>query len=1468
MGYWDTYGQSSALPISTVPSSTVSIPVIHDSQPNQSIVPPGFIGPVKPPTMTGMPAVPSPVANPISQPAAQGTPAIGQSNTNYWDTYNKVDLGNSTVPAQAYQPSASQNYWDTYNNKSLPPVTGVNGSPVPLDPNRPYDAAPGANLAPGPVDNSATGALEKTLPTTGFAGNFLTPIAKYAVLPLVSGLTEYTKDIADTFAENKISSEQATAPITTVGKQAQSSDRMGSTGVMDKTNAQLIGDSAQAALTLYMPTLVSKLTEAGFAQATTKQVIMLLAAQGAKEGFSYGLPFGVAQALSSGTQDPKEFAKIVAGTTAVSTGLGVLSSSLLPAFKYAHDETLSLQSELAKQGISSQAGFVKNPLSSEPQISSETINSQTKERGFVTSIKENPDTADTIVKNIEGTYQVQTDKVAVAKATNLIITDNEAARTLAMSDQFSKDSVTTGVLLLKDANERYKASLDAGNPDQGALHEAMDLANHLAQKGTTAGQTVQAFSLLGKDVSTPDKALYEANKFLNSHNETVVPGVGGDLAGVSDQIHTEFTKIHNDAIDQIIKETPGLKSREPGSSKVGEPVTDLQKAMAKKDYPPEEVLAQRINTPSDLKKAPDPVKEMINTLYKVAQEVLPKAAKAIPKTNIELIKSALADKDTYKDVWLKAQDIVRERYKDNPKALEQLDKYFGKTLLSGETPHATLPISGKMVSGSLKEEIKSQGVDLGKVVRNQPSVGRKTGEDIISSIEEKTGVSFHDKQQLAASIREKYNEITQAKKEAILKQIFAEKKAVVSKSKIQQIIELTNLGAFDKAELRGKIADKLGLTTLSDQDAKIIIDKANTIQTLPEGKDKAYQSALLLKKIADLTPSNLTDKLVAAWKTGLVTSLRTKEIKAGSEATMQLVTNVKDVVATGVDKLVYLAQKVGKAAGFDIEPTRTKSFSLQGLSEQGKGFKAGLSSAKDYLMTGVGSGEFDAAAYKNGKNDFTDFKETNFGDSKGGQMANVYSRATFRFLGAETKAYQEMGFKGSLFEQARVQALNEGLKGDVFNARVDELYKNPTEGMTTKAINEANTRVFNEDNKLSSSISKFKSGLKNSPIGKALVEFVLPFQKVPVNIGKDALIDWSPAGFVKMLWETVRPETRTQARLVETFSKAVTGSSVMALGAWLASKGMMSGGYPTTKMEQDQWKAEGKVPNALLINGRWYQLGRFAGPTGELLGLGADFNNLSQDNSGIALAQQMAFEGIKKTGDQPFLQGLTGAVAATQQPETTGDKYINRTIGSLVPNLVSTLADSFDKNQKNPTGPWQYIEQNIPGLSKNVPNKIDMFGKPVPNSGNGGLAWLDPFQSSKATPSPIIAEAKAVGANLSAADQTVFNTKLDNKDFAIYQVIQGVYLKATLEAMIASDEYQNLAPSDKKAAFEKQVTDIRQQVDPVIFPILMIRKYNLSANTDPDALNNLMSTLGKSKEFNNLSDDKKGKVIKSLLNAK
>lgn len=456
--------------------------------------------------------------------------------------------------------------------------------------------------------------------------------------------------------------------------------------------------------------------------------------------------------------------------------------------------------------------------------------SYVKERGFMTSLKEHPET-EAIFKDVVDNYNPHVNKEDIAVVRAMSIMEPEKFNTLVRSSENSAESTIAKVMYLKDAIK------------EGNIAEAKNMARVLARRGTELGQATQAYKTLGANLGDPANAMVFAEKSIQKANEDLAPNFEGKV----DNIGRTFQKVHEDVIDTIIKETSELKI-----PKIPKPTTLEQKIVAR-EFPPAEELASRI-TPYYKAKKPNPVKDMINTLYKLAQEQLPKKGKVPPRNAIDLIGQALRDKNAYKETWLQAQDIVRKQWADKPEALVLLDKYFNKTLLSGETVHAALPVAESQIGTAVKQGLK--GTDLSKIIREHYTIVDATGKDLTTKLVERANVPAKEAMALSAKIQNRFNELVVARKESALKTIFSERSVGKSKTFVDKIIEMSNLGAFDKQQFRQQVAEKLGLMSMSDELAQKIITQAEFIQQLP--KDAKYeifkQSQNLIKIISDETP--------------------------------------------------------------------------------------------------------------------------------------------------------------------------------------------------------------------------------------------------------------------------------------------------------------------------------------------------------------------------------------------------------------------------------------------------------------------------------------------------------------------------------------------------------------------------------------------------------------------------------------
>lgn len=138
----------------------------------------------------------------------------------------------------------------------------------------------------------------------------------------------------------------------------------------------------------------------------------------------------------------------------------------------------------------------------------------TKERGFITSVKENmPE----LTSRVAGQYIPRsTDALAVA-AKNFIKDSPDAARTLAMTGTDDKAVATAAELIKKYTADAMNATDSLARND--ALDKAAEVANESARNLTELGRAVQAASILGH--LTPEGIVRFAARSIQKYNEAI-----------------------------------------------------------------------------------------------------------------------------------------------------------------------------------------------------------------------------------------------------------------------------------------------------------------------------------------------------------------------------------------------------------------------------------------------------------------------------------------------------------------------------------------------------------------------------------------------------------------------------------------------------------------------------------------------------------------------------------------------------------------------------------------------------------------------------------------------------------------------------------------------------------------------------------------------------------------------------------
>ena len=462
-----------------------------------------------------------------------------------------------------------------------------------------------------------------------------------------------------------------------------------------------------------------------------------------------------------------------------------------------------------------------------------------------------------------------------------------------------------------------------------------------------------------------------------------------------------------------------------------------------------------------------------------------------------------------------------------------------------------------------------------------------------------------------------------------------------------------------------------------------------------------------------------------------------------------------------------------------------------------KSLKKGIPEAVEYFKTGIYDSDL---LQKYDMSQTPPFKN---------KILKEYIDAVGRSLGAEDIVFRRMAISESLGKDAIVTAKNKGLSGQSLRNRVKELLKTPTNNSVFQAINNAEYATYQSDNALAHFISSAKGGEKSKEgLGAQLTylgsELAMPFTRTPFNIPL-VLLDYTPAGFIKAIVRQIGPG-RTQRKLVDDLGRAITGSGVIGLGAYLASLGLIRGEAPSGTAKKGMYFAEGPE-NSIHMGGHWLSLDRIT-PVGNLLSIGGNIYYNWKEKEGIDFIATVGFQGIDQIAQQPMYQGIMRIGEAIKEPERKGEKYIDGLATSIIPTIVGRITKSINFEMRYPQGIFQEFISKIPFASKLLPKRRDIFGEPIEVPG-GHFNIIDPFASRKYKDDPIIKEARKLGINIGLPSGTMQKYKLTNYEYDKFQEIQGKTLKKLLDIIIHNPAYGAVPSAGKVKIWKRIIRETR-----------------------------------------------------------
>lgn len=400
------------------------------------------------------------------------------------------------------------------------------------------------------------------------------------------------------------------------------------------------------------------------------------------------------------------------------------------------------------------------------------------------------------------------------------------------------------------------------------------------------------------------------------------------------------------------------------------------------------------------------------------------------------------------------------------------------------------------------------------------------------------------------------------------------------------------------------------------------------------------------------------------------------------------------------------------------------------------------------------------------------------------------------------------------------------------------------------AVREAQRATYRDSNALSDFVAGLRYRGKN-PVGQGanlLMEGILPFRRTPANILMRG-VEYSPVGLVKGLTydlTQVRNGKLSAAEAIDNIAAGLTGTGLLALGAFMAAQGWVTGGSGDDEQAELD-NLTGEQPYAVTIGSHSYTLDWMA-PEALPFFVGVElYNNLADNGTRSGRAMNDITSSLSSLTEpmleMSMLQGLQDAIDSVAYSENklagliassvTG--YLSQGLPTIFGQAERTREDRRETTFVDRTSPLSNDLQRglgrtmnkLPGDFQQIPyidgwGRTESSGKLLPRAAENFLApWyssqknvteadrelqrlLDAGQSgvvAKRTPQNIQVTYKE-----NPEDETNQKRYLNAEEYVTYATVKGQTSYDLVMDMINSAEYRSMTDEQKADAIKLAYT--------------------------------------------------------------
>ena len=356
----------------------------------------------------------------------------------------------------------------------------------------------------------------------------------------------------------------------------------------------------------------------------------------------------------------------------------------------------------------------------------------------------------------------------------------------------------------------------------------------------------------------------------------------------------------------------------------------------------------------------------------------------------------------------------------------------------------------------------------------------------------------------------------------------------------------------------------------------------------------------------------------------------------------------------------------------------------------------------------------------------------------------------------------------------------------------------------------------------------------------------MPFKQTPINVAK-RMVEYSPASLIRGTVNLIRANDAQEfIDGLNNLAKGLTGSSIMAIGYFLARAGILvAGGDPDEKEKETSYrKLFGRQMYAINGKGWSYTIDWLAPAAAPLFAGAFLYESLTADGYSpddvFKVASALASI-LNPLLELSMLDGISSALksyeSGAQQAVDIGISALTSYLGQYIPTLVGQIARSVDSIQRSTyaTGDStiekalkRFVLQSaakIPGLSKLLQPALDAHGNPIERPGGNFfgrllLNTISPGYLSISSAEDVDRELLRLyeqtgntGVLPKPSTETTYvtvdgeNLKFTEGEVASYFQTYATYAFSELSGIVASDGYKEMTDEEKADLIEGIFSD-------------------------------------------------------------